>query len=92
VEEYQSEKKKISNYQISTNKEVTYQKTGSKQYASLQGYYHVKVNGKKSTTAEEFLLRKDDDGNWRILGWELLNGNEQSSTQAVSDEESSENE
>ena len=27
-------------------------------------------------TKEEFLLRKDEDGRWKIFGWQLIEDNE----------------
>lgn len=72
---YQAEQKKISNYQVFKNSEVKYQKMKGKSYAILSAYYRVKTKKTNpATTCEEFLLRKDDDGYWRILGWELSSG------------------
>lgn len=75
IAEYKNNKKTISSYQVSKNSEIKFQEMDSQDYAILSGYYRVKT--KKSnpvTTCEEFLLRKDKEGYWRILGWELSNG------------------
>lgn len=75
IADYKEKKKVISSYQVSKNSEVVFQKMDSRDYATLSGYYRIKT--KKSspvTTCEEFLLRKDEEGYWRILGWELSNG------------------
>lgn len=75
IETYRSEKKTITNYQVFKNSEVKYQKMKSKNYATLSVYYRIKTKGSNSaTTCEEFLLREDEEGYWRILGWELSNG------------------
>lgn len=75
VADYKKKKKTIASYQVSKNSEIIYQEMDSKNYATMSGYYRVKT--KKSnpvTICEEFLLRKDNEGYWRILGWELSNG------------------
>lgn len=75
IEAYRSEKKTITNYQVFKNSEVKYQKMKSRNYATLSAYYRVKAKGAKTATiSEEFLLREDEEGYWRILGWELSNG------------------
>lgn len=72
---YQAEKKTISNYQVFKNSEVKYQRMKGKNYAILSAYYRLKTKSSSPVTScEEFLLRKDEDGYWRILGWELSNG------------------
>lgn len=72
---YHAEKKTISNYQVFKNSEVKYQRMKGKNYAILSAYYRLKTkNSNPVTSCEEFLLRKDEDGYWRILGWELSNG------------------
>lgn len=74
-ESYRSQNKMIASYQVSKNSEVVFQEMDSQNYATLTGYYRIKTKKKKSgTTYEEFLLREDKDGKWRILGWELSNG------------------
>lgn len=75
VESYHSQKKKITTYQVSKNSEIKYQEMESQNYATLAGYYRIKTKKtNSSTTCEEFLLREDENGKWRILGWELSNG------------------
>ncbi len=75
VADYKKKKKTIASYQVSKNSEIIYQEMDAENYATMSGYYRVKT--KKSnpvTVCEEFLLRKDKEGYWRILGWELSNG------------------
>ena len=74
AESYREENKRISDCVVSTNKEVEYQEMDSQNYAILSGYYHIKQKGNRSSTCEEFMLRRDKDGKWRILGWQLSNG------------------
>lgn len=72
---YKEEKKTISNYQVFKNSEIKYQKMEGESYAILSAYYRLKTNkSSPATTCEEFILRKDAEGYWRILGWELSNG------------------
>ena len=74
AESYRKENKRISSYMVSSNKDVEYQEMDSQDYAVLFGYYHVKQKSERLSTCEEFMLRRDEDGKWRILGWQLSSG------------------
>lgn len=43
----------------------------SKEYATVKASYTIQEKGKVSE-GRRFLLRKDDEGRWKILGWETF--------------------
>ena len=47
----------------------------NKEYASLVVLYSVREGSKLHKSYTRFVLRKDSDGKWKILYWELINGN-----------------
>ena len=58
---------------VISNKIVEYQtdKDGA-QYASLHAEYWVRENNTTTTKSyEKYMLRKDENGNWKILYWQL---------------------
>ena len=46
------------------------EKRGGKEYAKVYASYTVKNKSRKIET-KEFILRKDQEGRWKILGWSL---------------------
>lgn len=61
----------ILNYIVQKSQNVEYDDT--KEYSSLVASFTTKEKNKREKVYERFLLRKDDNGNWKILGWELTN-------------------
>ena len=47
----------------------------NKEYASLVVLYNVREGSKLHKSYTRFVLRKDSDGKWKILYWELVKGN-----------------
>lgn len=77
LQEYKDEKRKLSTYIVDKNSEVRKFKEGGKTYARLSCTYYMK--GKKDTrrTTQEYTLRQDEEGRWKILYWSLSNKDEQ---------------
>ena len=45
------------------------------EWAKLSCYYSMKVGRAIVPVHEYYLLRKDFDGHWKIVGWELADDN-----------------
>jgi hypothetical protein len=69
VELYQEEKRKIVSFTLAEGSQVEYNKEGGKEYAKLK----VTFKFSSSSVEEEYILRKDDEGRWKILGWQVAN-------------------
>ena len=75
AESYHKEKKFISSYTVDKNSSVRKKTIDGKEYATLQASYLVQENNSGYTkTYEEFLLRADENGRWKIVGWEVVSG------------------
>lgn len=74
IEQYNKDKIKITNYQI-------LQESGDVQKGTYKGYeqalvdvcFKTKEKDDRQSFVQEFVLRKDDDGRWKILGWYKVN-------------------
>lgn len=70
IASYKSVNKTVINYQINSNQSVQYWWNNDRECASIMVV--VNMNGKSlNQVYEKFSLRKDDNGKWRILGWQL---------------------
>ena len=62
----------ILNYSTSTSTDVDYYNEDGREWARLYGTFYLSVNKKMSSLEEVFILRKDDDGHWKLYGWETV--------------------
>lgn len=68
---YQKKKNKIVHYAINPTKKTEYSEKDKKEYAIVHSYVTTKQKSETTNTNEKFLCKKDDSGNWKIVGWEL---------------------
>ena len=66
---YNSTKTRISSYVIQSAAKTKY--STFKEYASIALVYYLRQGDKLIDSPTKFTLRKDDDGHWKILFWEL---------------------
>ena len=65
----------ISSYVLSASVDVEEFVENGYSCARLYCTFNVKQGTKGTTRSmEEFVLRKDEDGHWKIYGWQLVNG------------------
>ena len=60
----------ITNYYTSASTDVVYDTVDGYKFAKLYGTFSIRAGGKTQLLQEVFLLRKDDDGHWKIYGWQ----------------------
>lgn len=60
----------IINYSISSSTDVDYFEENGRQCARLYGTFYIQTDKKTNTLEEVFVLRKDEDGHWKLYGWE----------------------
>ena len=75
IADYNSAKRYIADYTMDGSQAVKYTTIDNKEYASLVVLYSVREGSKLHKSYTRFVLRKDSDGKWKILYWELINGN-----------------
>ena len=68
---YNSTKTRISSYVIQSAAKTKYSTFKDRQYASSALVYYLRQGDKLIDSPTKFTLRKDDDGHWKILFWEL---------------------
>ena len=68
---YNSTKTRISSYVIQSVAKTNYSTFKDRQYASIALVYYLRQGDKLIDSPTKFTLRKDDDGHWKILFWEL---------------------
>ncbi len=71
IEEFKEESVRISSYSVSASTDVDYFSEDGFDFARLHCIYNMSNGSAKQPIDEVYLLRKDDDGHWRILGWNL---------------------
>ena len=65
----------ILNYSTSTSTDVDYFEQDGRECARLYGTFYLKVGKNMRSLEEVFILRKDEQGHWKIYGWEPLKTN-----------------
>jgi len=75
IADYNSAKRYIADYTMDGSQAVKYTTIDNKEYASLVVLYNVREGSKLHKSYTRFVLRKDSDGKWKILYWELIKGN-----------------
>ena len=81
MSEYRKAKRSIMNYVIENSDSVKYWDKENKKYASIVVSFTTKEKDDYSKVFENFLLRQDKAGKWKIMGWELTDKKEIDSEQ-----------
>lgn len=79
IGEYSKSKRIVMGYAIESSEEVKYYTEEEKEYAIVNASYTLRETETFTKTNEEYILRKDEEGYWKILGWRVA-------TKAVADD------
>lgn len=74
VEKYESESKTISQSNVCDSNDVLYKTVDGDDLAYVTASYFIKEGTSYSKTYQEYVLRKNDKGQWKILGYEKVEG------------------
>ena len=67
-----AKEQKMTMYRVQKQSSVTTWKDGENHFASIIASYTMNAKGESPTrTYEEFLLREDENKQWKIVGWRL---------------------
>jgi hypothetical protein len=69
---YRDKNKIVSSYSVSSSTDVKYTDNEYGSLASLYLTINVREDGTINKIKEQFLLRQDAAGHWKILGWEYV--------------------
>ena len=76
IDEYKMINKRILSTTISDSNDVAFRTVKGDQCAYVKSYYFCKVGTDYDRTYEEYVLRKDEHGNWKILAWRLIDADD----------------
>jgi len=71
IANYKEQKRTISSFSVSGAANVEYDSMDGRKWAKLMAIYTVKTDHLVETSKEDYLLRKDADGHWKIYGWRV---------------------
>lgn len=71
IEDYHNRSRMIVSSSVSSTSEVRYETVNGRECAYVSSYYFIREGSSYTRTYEDFCLRKDDDGKWKILTWKL---------------------
>jgi hypothetical protein len=77
IEDYKSRDKKILQSKVSDSSDVTYATVDGDYCAYVNAYYFAKEGNDYSRTYEEYVLRRDEEGRWKILAFQLTDGEDE---------------
>ncbi len=74
IEDYKTREKIIVQSSVSDSNDITYATVDGDYCAYVDAYYFSREASDYSRTYEEFVLRRDDEGHWKILSFRLTEG------------------
>lgn len=74
VESYRDQKRTINNASVCDSNEVKFAEIGGAECAYVSSSYFVREKSGFVKSIQNYILRKDDEGDWKILAFELEEG------------------
>ena len=74
IERYHEKNKIIVSSAVDNNNEIQYKKMDGDDCANVKSSYYIKENGEYSCIYKMYVMRKDTEGNWKILVSYQVNG------------------
>lgn len=68
---YRKANRSMVNYVVQNTDNILFWTKDKVEYASVIASYTLKENSDYTKLFEKFLVRKDSDGNYKVLGWEI---------------------
>lgn len=69
IKAFQEEKKQMSGIQLAGTDDIEKKTIEGREYAYVQSSYYIKSEKSGARASQTYILRKDEDGNWKILGF-----------------------
>lgn len=69
---YQTNKQKIVSYTLAEASQIEYNTDKGNEYAKMRVTIAMRIDGASFSVDEVYILRKDADGKWKILGWQAI--------------------
>ena len=71
IDIFKSNDRNISSYSVSSAADIDYYRFENADWAKAMCVFTIREGTKMVATQEEFLLRKDPQGHWKIFGWRI---------------------
>lgn len=71
IAKYKKEKRTIENIIYDKTSDILYGEVNGQKTAELKCTYYIQTGNHLSSTTEIYVLRKDEEGRWKIYGWQL---------------------
>ena len=71
IDIFKSNDRNISSYSVSSAADIDYYRYEDADWAKAMCVFTIREGTKMVATQEEFLLRKDPTGHWKIFGWRI---------------------
>ena len=75
IASFQTSNSQILNYSTSSSVDVDYFEEDGCSFARIYGTYYLQVQKNLKSLEEVFLLRKDEEGHWKLYGWQPVENN-----------------
>lgn len=72
IQYYVDNKQKIVSYSFGEDSQIEYNTQDQVDYAKIKVKVMLRVDSAPGKAEEEFILRKNDEGQWKILGWQAV--------------------
>lgn len=69
---YEVKKQKMVSYTLAEASQIEYNTDNGVEYAKMRVTVAMRMDGASFSLDEEYILRKDTDGKWKILGWQVI--------------------
>lgn len=70
---YDESKRKFLSYTLTEASQIEYNTENDREYAKMKVTIGMRVDTVPVSADEEYILRKDAEGRWKILGWQVVN-------------------
>ncbi|MDE6675737.1 MAG: hypothetical protein K2K19_13185, partial [Acetatifactor sp.] len=71
IQDFQNLNRRISNISLASSTDVDEFTQDGYKFAKIRCGYNILQGKESSSSVHVYLLRKDEDGHWKIYGWEL---------------------
>lgn len=68
---YEDKKQKFVSYSVAEGSQVEHNTENGVEYAKVKVTIVLKIDSKTISADEEYILRKNEEGRWKILGWQV---------------------
>ena len=69
---YEENKQKFISFSLAEGSQVQYNTENEKEYAKIKVTLTLRVDSATVSAQEEYILRQDEEGRWKILGWKVM--------------------